>query len=871
MKTKLFLFFTLLTFVACARFEGPCDIYEANGTPCVTAHSTVRRLNSKYNGPLYQLMRDKDGATLDVGFTKDGYADVEAHEAFTKGELCYISVIYDQSGMGNDLFQAAPGTFKGPAKGDFNTISLSDMAPIIVNGHKAYGVYIMPGMGYRNNNARGLAIADEPEGIYSVVDGTHFSNGCCFDYGNASTNGVAVGTGTMETTYYGTATAWGRGNDEGPWIMVDMEAGLFSGYHHKQNDVPAITDWRFVSIFVNGGGGNQWDLRGGDATKEGLTTYYSGVRPHTPERSDYFPMDKRGGLLLGNGGDNGNGSAGTFYEGVMTFGYPTDAAIEAVQKNIAAQKYDEPRVEQTRLVSFENNETQELAVRVKNTSDSVIDNYEVCIELPNGWGVEGEMSQKITKALEPGAKANVIFKIVAPQAASSGYVNTYFKWGHGKQDFASQRVRSSAPIKINEVLLANASGTSEQFIELYNNSNHDVNVGNWTIASRPAGKETAVIATLPEGQVIKANDFLLARLAPSSITAPVVKGSKEIYLSRNLAKGTKIVIGREEYTIANQGVAAAAPTNLFIPVSTGPWLDFSKNSTNLPLASVEGFANGHLMAIDVDGANFETIAVKSVGRAATQTYLAEAAVAGQNIIKLEVTENLVDGDIITISTGDRTEIKKIKKVISLVSPAPRRMFGAPAVVHIPGEVELETPLEKNHAKAVDVATPGLGVDLVAGTKLEHRSGETVQSLGLPYTLDRPLNQNVNKGTVVKISGNTYGADILFSNELSQSAGAIILYADDVVVDAIVYGSQQSNSSANGTIAAPEIATLEADQSQGGCIAVVPQRNRRWPITEPKPEELMVDLVRYPDGNDKDSLCEDFRSSPSPTPGAANVR
>ena len=46
-------------------------------------------------------------------------------------------------------------------------------------------------------------------------------------------------------------------------------------------------------------------------------------------------------------------------------------------------------------------------------------------------------------------------------------------------------------------------------------------------------------------------------------------------------------------------------------------------------------------------------------------------------------------------------------------------------------------------------------------------------------------------------------------------------ARGVVVDAIVYGSQQSNSSANGTITSPEIAILEGDQSQGGCIVVVP--------------------------------------------------
>ena len=33
----------------------------------------------------------------------------------------------------------------------------------------------------------------------------------------------------METTYYGTSTAWGSGNGSGPWIMADMEAGFFPG------------------------------------------------------------------------------------------------------------------------------------------------------------------------------------------------------------------------------------------------------------------------------------------------------------------------------------------------------------------------------------------------------------------------------------------------------------------------------------------------------------------------------------------------------------------------------------------------------------------------------------------------------------------
>ena len=163
------------------HLEGPCDIYHAYGVKCVAAHSTTRILYSKYNGPLYQVMRESDGQTLDIGTVPGGYADAAAQDAFLEGTIGYITVIYDQTGHGNDLTQAPPGTFKGPAKGEFNTLPIADMAPVVLDGHKVYGAYFMPGMGLRNNNASYLAINDEPEGIYYVVDGTHYDSGCCFD------------------------------------------------------------------------------------------------------------------------------------------------------------------------------------------------------------------------------------------------------------------------------------------------------------------------------------------------------------------------------------------------------------------------------------------------------------------------------------------------------------------------------------------------------------------------------------------------------------------------------------------------------------------------------------------------------------------
>ena len=50
-----------------SRPKGPCDIYAGAGDACVAAHSTTRSLYASYNGPLYQVLRQSDGKTLDIG------------------------------------------------------------------------------------------------------------------------------------------------------------------------------------------------------------------------------------------------------------------------------------------------------------------------------------------------------------------------------------------------------------------------------------------------------------------------------------------------------------------------------------------------------------------------------------------------------------------------------------------------------------------------------------------------------------------------------------------------------------------------------------------------------------------------------------
>jgi hypothetical protein len=315
---------------------GPCDIYSSGNTPCIAAHSTTRALYSAYTGALYQVKRGSDNTTTTISpLSAGGVANAAAQDTFCASTTCLITIIYDQSGKGNHLTQAPPGGFSGPESNGYDNLASAIGAPVTLNGKKAYGVFMSPGSGYSNNAASGTATGDTAEGMYAVLDGTHYNDACCFDYGNAEVSSTDTGNGHMEAIYYGNSTSWGSGAGSGPWIMADLENGLFSGLSAGNNaGDPSISN-RFVSAVVKGGP-NLWAIRGGNAASGSLSTYYSGVRPSV---SGYNPMSKEGAIILGIGGDNSNGAQGTFYEGVMTSGYPTDATENSVQANIVAAKY----------------------------------------------------------------------------------------------------------------------------------------------------------------------------------------------------------------------------------------------------------------------------------------------------------------------------------------------------------------------------------------------------------------------------------------------------------------------------------------------------------------------------------------------------
>lgn len=322
--------------------EGPCDIYKAAGTPCVAAHSMTRALFGSYTGNLYQVRRKSDGAVKDIPVEKaGGYVNAAVQDEFCSGTTCTVSVIYDQTSYRNDLKKSPKTTFI-----DVGVEADADKVTITIAGHKAHGIYTSPWskIAYRNNETKGVATGDEAEDMYMVVDGKHYNDKCCYDYGNAETNGKDNGKGTMEAVYFGSDTEWGGpGQGSGPWVAADLEDGVFKGddagwMWGKTHTTPWPTAYsiigNFATAMLKGRNDGTFALKGANAQTDSLITVWDGKR-----KTGYSPRKLEGAIILGCGGDGSPGGEGTFFEGVMTKGSASNTVDKLIQANIAAAGY----------------------------------------------------------------------------------------------------------------------------------------------------------------------------------------------------------------------------------------------------------------------------------------------------------------------------------------------------------------------------------------------------------------------------------------------------------------------------------------------------------------------------------------------------
>lgn len=910
--------------VVAQRPEGPCDIYTAAGNTCVAAHSSTRALYASYNGPLYQVMRQSDGKTLDIGVVQPsesdpgGYADAAAQDSFCANTYCWITTLYDQSGKGNHLVQSPRGAFIGPSMGGFNNLPIADMAPITLNGHKVYGIFIAPGMGIRLNDAKGTAVDDQAEGQYWVISGHHYNDGCCFDYGNAETDSRDDGDGTMETTYYGNSNLWYYGSGPGPWIMTDQENNLVGCVNPSPNDKYCADlksiNWRFVTATADGEP-HHWRTMGGNAQNGDLGVLFDGTRIIN-EKNTYDPMRKQGAIVLGNGGDNNNYSQGTFYEGAMTAPntFPSKETNQKIQANIVAVKYDVQRLSiapanstelPTGVQTFSPKSSQNTTLTFTNTCGAPINGLTLSINVPNKWDSfvlgTNEKSQKFNGNIAPGAIVKATFTITSGIESFNGDIVGKASWTNSDNNIQTEscveKVRNVNPIKINEFRISDGSAKNQtnSFIELYNAGDKEIDISNWNLTIRQHQLPIFSSIVIPSGTKLSAQNYYLLSLSTSGLAIPSKKGETTIYLRNttgisvgdeievgegsNIEKrkvvrvGTAVGIGKystqDGFGVRNFQPELGTPTTIWQPLPEGPVITFSKGSTNIPVASVAGFEVGQKIAIGYGATypvatnpteKYEVVTVTKVGKSGTQGWLSMDAKKGDKNIKVFPVGNISIGDKIRLDIASEGHGSEWVTVTQVGTQSVRSTFLSPlAANEDPGTgLDLKERLKYNHSSNMPFSVWGSGISFEPASTYPHSSNEPIMPLGTGITLDRPLDSDHEINSTI-IDNKITTAGYQDAQAPHQWYGGPTFSKEGGSIILRDNTGNVADALNYGWIADPWVAEgyhATSGAGEGGCKAPAPVRaTNRWETAIPILPNLSSG--RFPDGKDSDSNCKDF--------------
>jgi hypothetical protein len=266
--------------------------------------------------------------------------DLNALNTFCTGTTCTVTKLYDQAGNGNDMSQ---NTVANQPTIGFWTAANATKYPMIVS--KGY-------QWLRNRTAvKKIPTGSNPQTEYFVVHGDNAgraagTNGCCYDYGNMENHIGDDGPGTMTALYFGDATDWTRGAGNGPWVMLDMENGVFAGggpiailnagnSSVNAND-PSLKypSPNIVTGLAKTDGKATFEIKYGNASTGPLSIAWNGSLPTHTNPTSYIPLQQQGGISLGEGGDGSAMGTGAFSEGVIIAGQTSDATDDAIQANL---------------------------------------------------------------------------------------------------------------------------------------------------------------------------------------------------------------------------------------------------------------------------------------------------------------------------------------------------------------------------------------------------------------------------------------------------------------------------------------------------------------------------------------------------------
>ena len=339
----------------------PGDIAKAAGTPMVAAHSMTRAMFAAYTGPLFKAQRASDSKEQDIGTVAgSGLVDTSALNTFCTGTSCQVSTLYDQSGNSNDMWKGDTAANAPMDNGeapklchllDIQYWQMTDgtKIPIAVEPGQSGGL----GSCLRNRDkTKNMPTGASPITQYGIFHQQYLNGGCCFNYGNTGKKIHYTGPGTLSALNFSKENWWSEGKGNGPWVMVDWEAGVYAGNicvcgrssacgppngadcqnsGSKPNDNPSVT-YAIATALMKCDGTAHWALKNGNAKSGPLAVSID--LPTLPK--GYSPLKQEGGLGLGEGGAGDNGGTGGFSEGAVIAAETTDATDDAIQKSIVS-------------------------------------------------------------------------------------------------------------------------------------------------------------------------------------------------------------------------------------------------------------------------------------------------------------------------------------------------------------------------------------------------------------------------------------------------------------------------------------------------------------------------------------------------------
>jgi hypothetical protein len=330
----------------------PGDIAKAAGTPMVAAHSMTRAMFASYAGPLFKALRVSDNQEKDIGTVTGGLVDASTLNTFCSGTSCKVTTLYDQAGNGNDMWRAdslssnQPGTPKICHLLDIVYWQMSDGTKIPIASEPVQKASDDLGACLRNRDkTKNMPKGATPETQYGVYHKKYVNGGCCFNYGNTGNAVHYTGPGTLSSLNFSSESWWSKGLGNGPWVMVDWEAGVYAGNtcvcsHGAQcgdcsttgqSTNPSVT-YDIATALMKHDGTAHWQLKNGNAQSGPLAVGLD--LPTLPK--GYSPLKQEGGLGLGEGGAGDNGGSGGFSEGAVIAAQTTDATDDAIQKSIVS-------------------------------------------------------------------------------------------------------------------------------------------------------------------------------------------------------------------------------------------------------------------------------------------------------------------------------------------------------------------------------------------------------------------------------------------------------------------------------------------------------------------------------------------------------